>query len=184
MTGDAQSDPLTLSIFRMAANSILGARRFTDRFARGLASDARNQRILEIGSGKASNGAYPKSYKDDFDSTNIFTQSDINPEYGHEIVDITRMEHEEKFDLILCLNVLEHVFHLEIAVRNLHRATKQSGLVAVIVPALYPLHDEPHDYWRPTEHGLRRLFSDFKDLEIRNSGLRKLPFMYSVLARK
>jgi len=184
VTGNAQSDPLTLSIFRMAANSVLGARRFTDRFVRQLASNARNQRILEIGSGKATNGAHLKSYKGDFDTTNIFTQSDVNPEHGHEVIDITSMENEEEFDLILCLNVLEHVFHLEIAARNLHRATKRSGLVAVVVPALYPLHDEPHDYWRPTEHGLRRLFSDFKDLEIRNSGIRKLPFMYSVLARK
>ena len=173
-----------LSILRMAANSIFGARKFTDKFIRSVASHSKNKQILEIGSGKASDGVYPKSYKKYFDSTNTFIQSDINPEYKHRIIDVTDMEFENEFDVILCLNVLEHVFYVENAVGNLRRAVKQSGVVAVVVPALYPLHDEPHDYWRMTEHSLRRVFREFKDLEIGNSGLRKLPFMYSVLARK
>jgi len=183
-TGVPQRDPLLLSMSRLVANSVFGARKFTDRFVRRLAAHSTDKRILEIGSGKCKNGVYPKSYKNYFDATNTFVQSDINPEYGHRLVDITSMQYEEDFDVILCLNVLEHVFNLEDAARNLHRATRQSGLVAVVVPALYPLHDEPHDYWRLTEHSFRRLFGKFKELKIENSGLRRLPFMYSVIARK
>ena len=122
MTGD----PLSLSLSRVVVNSVFGSRKFTDRFVRSLAARSSNQRILEIGSGKGSNGVYPKSYKGYFDSTNEFVQSDIISEYGHCIVDITNMEYEEDFDIILCLNVLEHVFSLKDAACNLHRAARQS----------------------------------------------------------
>lgn len=182
--GAAHRDPLTLSLLRVLTNAVLGSRRFTDTFVRGLAGRSRGNRILEIGSGKATNGTYLKSYKHYFDATNDFIQSDINPAYGHRVVDLMRMEYEDAFDMILCLNVLEHVFDLEGAARSLHRAIRSPGLVGVVVPALYPLHDEPYDYWRLTEHSLRRVFSDFRDLEIGYSGLRRLPFMYSVLAKK
>jgi len=141
-------------------------------------------KILEIGSGKATSEVYSKSYRRLFSPTNWFICSDINPAYGHQVVDVTTMDYQDEFDLILCVNVLEHVFQIEDAAKHLYCAARKGGMVAIVVPALYPLHDEPHDYWRPTEHGLRRLLRDFETVEIRNSGLRKLPFMYSAIATK
>lgn len=181
----SQNESLALTLSRAAANSIIGARRFTDKFAKTIAADAKGKKILEIGSGKPKkDGEFFQSYAEIFERSNDFVQSDLNPEFGHRVVDITKSEISEEFDIILCLNVLEHIYDLEAAVRGLHRATTPSGFVAIVVPALYPLHDEPHDYWRLTEHSLRRAFELFDSFELHHSGLRKIPFMYSAIARK
>lgn len=48
----------------------------------------------------------------------------------------------------------------------------------------YPLHDEPHDYWRFTEHALRMLLADFSEVRIDCSGPRKAPVFYFATAIK
>jgi SAM-dependent methyltransferase len=94
------------------------------------------------------------------------------------------MDFEEAFDMILCLYVLEHVYELEDAVRGIHRALKPGGTAVIAVPHLYPYHDEPHDYWRFTEHSLRRLLAPFGALEVRRRGPRRLPLALLAVARK
>ena len=173
-----------LALSRKLANTLFDARGFSDRFIRRLATETRNKRVLEIGSGKLEKGEYPKSYKKYFDKTNEFIQSDIVAEYGHEVVDATNMRYTDEFDLVICSNVLEHIFDIHAAVNGIHQATKPGGCAAVVVPSVYPLHDEPHDYWRLTEHSLRMLLRKFSQVEIKCSGMRKLPFMYSVVATK
>jgi SAM-dependent methyltransferase len=98
------------------------------------------------------------SVKFAFHDSNEFMQSDVVPEYGHELVDATTMEFEDEFDVILCLNVLEHVYDFQTAISRIHAALKPGGRVAIVVPDFYPYHDEPNDYWRFTEHALRRMF--------------------------
>ena len=181
---ETKREPFFRWLSRKAANRIFDARGFSDRFVRRLAAETTNKRILEIGSGKATHGVYSKSYISYFDQTNTFVQSDVNPEYGHRIVDITNIEFENEFDLIVCSSVLEHVFDLNSAIAGIYKATKPLGIAAIIVPSVYPLHDEPHDYWRMTEHSLRRLLCRFSEVKIENSGMRKLPFMYAAIATK
>jgi SAM-dependent methyltransferase len=57
----------------------------------------------------------------------------------------------------VCLEVLEHVPDPFQAVREIHRILKEGGILIVSVPHLSRLHDEPHDYYRYTRHGLRYL---------------------------
>jgi hypothetical protein len=52
------------------------------------------------------------------------------------------------------------------------------------VPHLYPYHDEPGDFWRFTEHSLRRLLEPFESVEIRSRGPRRLPQALIAFARK
>lgn len=144
----------------------------------------KNKRILEVGSGKCINGLYQYSAKQFFDISNEFIQSDINPEFGHKILDVTKMRYKEEFDIILCMNVLEHVFDFHNAVKNIYMALKPDGVALIFVPVFYPLHDEPMNYWRFTEHSLRKLLEKFKDVEIRYSGLRRYPFAYFIKAIK
>ncbi len=80
--------------------------------------------------------------------------------------------------------MLEHIYDFQKAVNNLYEALEQTGQLFVLVPALYPLHDEPHDYWRFTEHALRRMFSMFNKVTIDYYGKRELPFYYFVIAEK
>ena len=104
---------------------------------------------------------------------------------GHKYLDITSaIQIEEKFDLVLCTNVLEHIFDINSAIQNLRYLLKDRGHLVVSVPFIYPLHDEPKDYWRFTEHALKKLFSDFKILTIKRTGIRQFPTQYIFLFQK
>lgn len=69
------------------------------------------------------------------------------------------------FDLILCTEVLEHVLDWPAAWSNLHRLLAPGGRLIITCPFIYPLHEEPYDFWRPTSHALRR-FAERAGLEI------------------
>jgi SAM-dependent methyltransferase len=45
---------------------------------------------------------------------------------------------DESFDLIISLDVLEHVFDIEIALREIHRVLKPNGLHVFSIPVQYP----------------------------------------------
>lgn len=60
-------------------------------------------------------------------------------------------------DTVLCSEVLEHVPHPAKAAGELARVLKPGGTLIVTVPFMARLHEEPHDYFRYTRHGLRRL---------------------------
>jgi len=64
---------------------------------------------------------------------------------------------ESALDTVLMLDVLEHLASPERAVAEAGRVLKPGGRLILQAPFLYPLHDEPHDYQRWTQHGLRRL---------------------------
>lgn len=60
-------------------------------------------------------------------------------------------------DTVLCSEVLEHVPHPATAAGELARVLKPGGALIVTVPFMARLHEEPHDYFRYTRHGLRQL---------------------------
>jgi len=64
------------------------------------------------------------------------------------------------YDTVLCSEVLEHVAHPIDAVREFARVLRPGGTVIVTVPFLGRLHEEPNDFQRFTEHGLRLLLSE------------------------
>lgn len=149
-----------------------------------IAADAKGKTVLEIGSGKMENGKYGYSAEHLFQDAKEFIKTDINPEFGHTVLDITTMTTKSKYDIILCLNVLEHVYDFQVAVDNLHRSLKKGGLLIVAVPFAFPLHDEPGDYWRFTEHALRKILGNFSDIELTHQRLRRWPTGYFVIAKK
>lgn len=59
------------------------------------------------------------------------------------------------FDLVICTEVLEHVADWNRAFRNLSSLAAPGAKILITCPHVYPLHEQPHDYWRPTEHALR-----------------------------
>lgn len=60
-------------------------------------------------------------------------------------------------DTVLLTDVLEHVARPEPLLEEIARVLSAGGKLIVTVPFFYGLHEEPHDYWRYTEHALRRL---------------------------
>lgn len=64
---------------------------------------------------------------------------------------------EAQYDSIFCAQVLHHLPEPELAAREIARILKPGGKAILSVPHLVWLHNEPHDYWRFTAHGLRHL---------------------------
>ncbi len=171
-------------LYRKFAHLIFRTRSYGNNAIKTFAKGVENKKILEIGSGEKVKGKYPYSTKQFFDSSNDFIQSDINSTFGHSVIDVTEMKYQKEFDIIICMNVLEHVFDFQKAISNIYNALKETGTAIIYVPAVYPLHNEPDDYWRFTEHSLKKLMAGFRKVTIANSGIRQFPFAYFVVANK
>jgi SAM-dependent methyltransferase len=65
---------------------------------------------------------------------------------------------DASFDVVLCLQVLEHVPDPAAAVRELRRVVRPGGRVLLSTHGVYPFHPNPDDLWRWTHQGLERLF--------------------------
>lgn len=66
---------------------------------------------------------------------------------------------EDEFDAVLLSEVLEHTVDPLAAIGELRRVLRPGGTLAVTVPFVWMLHEEPHDCHRFTEHGMRSLLS-------------------------
>lgn len=172
------------SVIKRFVHKVTNIREYQYSHVKKFAKNKINKNILEVGSGPLVKGKYNYSTKHLFDEKNNFIQSDIIKSYGHPIVDLTKMKYKNEFDIILCLNVLEHVYDFHLAVKNMHKALKKGGVAVIAVPMFYPLHDEPWDYWRFSEHALRKIFSDFKIIKFAQNGRREYPFTYYLEAKK
>lgn len=59
------------------------------------------------------------------------------------------------FDTILLSDVLEHVSQPERVWSEAHRVLRPGGKIIGNTPFLYPIHEEPHDFFRYTEYAIR-----------------------------
>ena len=73
--------------------------------------------------------------------------------------DITRSQRPESFDLVIAEHVLEHLDQPERALHNMHAMLSAGGHALVLTPFLYQVHDDPADFTRWTERGLRQLLA-------------------------
>lgn len=172
------------AIAKKAFHWITGNRKFYYRRLGEIAPLVKGQRVLEIGSGKQVKGEEAYSAVHIFKEVAEFRQTDINPDFGHEVLDIKTMEIDGEYDLILCLNVLEHIYETELVVENLRRALKDGGRLVIAVPFAFPLHDEPHDYHRFTKYALTRVLEKFKSANIEVWGPKKMPYGHFAIAEK
>jgi ubiquinone/menaquinone biosynthesis C-methylase UbiE len=73
--------------------------------------------------------------------------------------------HDESYDVIICSEVLEHVHMPGQVLRELARVVKPAGHLIITTPFAYPLHEEPYDYNRLTNHQMQ-LYARENGLEI------------------
>jgi SAM-dependent methyltransferase len=81
------------------------------------------------------------------------------------VVDFACPAHEiplpdASLDSILCTEVLEHVPDPLAVWREFYRLLRPGGKVLLATPMYWPGHEEPYDFYRYTEFGLRRLATD------------------------
>lgn len=95
---------------------------------------------------------------------------------------------DDTFDLVLCLEVLEHVKNFEGLKKEIYRVLKPGGKAIITIPFLAAEHDVPFDYRRFTSYGLKHEFEKigfsihkFEKLLHGHSAIREL--LYSEMQR-
>lgn len=63
------------------------------------------------------------------------------------------------YDLLICTEVMEHIADWSSAWAAFAQLLAPGGRAVITVPFVYPLHEEPFDFWRPTSHALRHFAS-------------------------
>jgi SAM-dependent methyltransferase len=98
-------------------------------------------------------------------------QIDIDPARHPDVVaDVCKLDAFEDgvFECVFMMEVLEHVKEPTQALAEVRRVLKPNGRLIMSVPFVFPLHDEPHDFFRFTKYGLAHLLSDYETVTIRN----------------
>lgn len=91
------------------------------------------------------------------------TQIDRQPlSYVNIVVDAEKMSRElpHRYDYVVCCSMLEHTPHPWEVIEQIHTVLKPGGVVYISVPWLFPLHGEPHDYYRFSLAALQTLIKD------------------------
>ena len=131
---------------------------YIPKFARG--------RLLDLGCGQAPLYGMYRPHVTEVTCVD-WSNSPHPAEYLDFEVDLTRELPfaSGEFDTILLSDVLEHIPNPDRLVLEMARVLAPTGSILLNTPFLYWLHEEPHDYYRFTEHALRR-FCDRADLQV------------------
>ena len=71
-----------------------------------------------------------------------------------------------KLDLIVALEVFEHVPSPKDAIIQCFKVLQDGGTLIFSTPWITPIHDRPHDYWRITPQAIKMITSDFREVKI------------------
>ncbi len=74
------------------------------------------------------------------------------------------------FDFIMCQEVLEHLENPQLAINEMYRVLKFGGEVILTTRFIFPLHADPYDFYRFTDDGLKKLFEQFKLVNVYPAG--------------
>ena len=127
-----------------------------------IAKKNKNPKVLFVGSG----GALEEFVKKILECNLVTVDVDHKrkPDYVMSITDL-KFE-EEEFDLVLLLEVLEHVDQPFNASSEIYRVLKPKGILLLSTPFTFGIHDAPYDFWRFTKYGLKKIFYRFDQLSI------------------
>jgi SAM-dependent methyltransferase len=69
-------------------------------------------------------------------------------------------------DVVLCTQVLEHIPDPIPVIGEIRRVLRPGGKLLLSVPAIFPQHGSPGDYWRYMPQGLAWILRDFSSVAI------------------
>ena len=121
----------------------------------------KNKKILEVGSLDVNGSFRPIAM-----TLNplLYIGIDILKGKGVDIVckaeEITKQWDKETFDVVITTCVFEHIELWKEAISNIKNILIKNGLIFFIVPAIWPLHEYPYDFWRYSIEDVKEIFAD------------------------
>ena len=128
---------------------------FVASAAQSLPSGAR---LADIGAGEA-------PYRELFEHVEYVTvdwENSIYPEARRSDIVATAEAipvENGAFDAVLSTQVLEHLARPSLAIEEMRRVLRPGGRLFLTAPLTWELHEEPYDFYRYTEYGLRHLLT-------------------------
>ena len=169
----------TLSRYRMhlfgkGAVSVLRALEYERLESLGLTG-----RVLDFGGGDGAN--YVHRIRSWGDPTQGYTYESANIDPGMEpthLIEETGIipVDDNRYDCVISLNTLEHVYGLAGTLKEIRRVLKPGGKFAVIVPFIFRVHGHPDDYTRGTPSFWTRILNEHGFGEINIEALTWGPF--------
>lgn len=124
---------------------------------RALAQHARGA-VLDAGCGSMPYRRLIEGYAGSYDGLDIEARTP-GVRFICSVTDMAPVP-DGSYDTVVCSEVLEHVVAPGAALSEIARVLKPGGRLVLTVPFLGRLHEEPHDYFRFTKHGLAALIED------------------------
>lgn len=90
------------------------------------------------------------------------------PDYLGDVQELSKVipPGNRKPDLIVALEVFEHVPSPRDAIYECFKVLQDDGTLIFSTPWITPIHDRPHDYWRITPQAIKMITSDFREVKI------------------
>jgi len=87
------------------------------------------------------------------------------------------------YNNIICLNVLEHIYHFQSVIDESYRILKPGGSYILSVPFLFNIHGSPDDYFRYTKSSLEKMLAErgFGEIKIQEIGLGFFSLVFQVI---
>lgn len=126
--------------------------------------EVEGRRVLDVGSYNYNGSVAPliKSW-----NPKEYIGIDILPGPGVDLVctaeDIIKIFGENRFDVVMCVEVLEHAKKWREVISNLKRVVAPGGVLVVTTRSQgFPVHGFPDDYWRYELSDFKTIFSDMQ----------------------
>ena len=117
-------------------------------------------RVLDAGAGE---GQYAQHFQRHRYTGVDLGVGDAAWNYGHldAVADLTALPFRDAtFHAVLNIVTLEHLREPLAALREVARVLKPGGVLLLIAPHEWEVHQSPHDYFRYTRHGLQYLLDE------------------------
>ena len=139
-----------------------------------------NENVIEFGSSKNSSKSFHKNINGNF---SIDFADKILDENNLRFDLEKKNEVNKKYTLVIIFNVLEHVYNVDNAIKELKKILKPSGKIVGATPFLYRVHYAPEDYNRYTRQFFLKLFKEnnMRNIKIEELGFGPLTLCYSIL---
>lgn len=112
-----------------------------------------NGKVLDLG------GSTGSDYHILIGGTHEITTVNINESHHHDLsfnLEEKFSIEDGKYDTVLAINIMEHIFNYEQFLKEIYRVLKLGGTAVIAVPFLVQVHPSPHDYFRFSVESLER----------------------------